>query len=52
MDNIKLGIGREIVEIYQDFENDRYNALTEGLPKIKNYTKLILRESLKTKPKF
>lgn len=42
MDNIKPGIEGEIVEIYQDFENDIYNALTEGLPKIKDYTKLIL----------
>ncbi|MFV8374564.1 GntR family transcriptional regulator [Flavobacterium sp. LB1P62] len=31
-----------IVEIYQDFENDIYNALKEGLPKIAKYDKLIL----------
>lgn len=42
MDNIKLGGGLDIVEIYQDFENDIYNALTEGLPKISKYKKLIL----------
>lgn len=42
MDNIKLGMDGEIVEIYQDFENDIYNALKEGLPKIVKYEKLIL----------
>lgn len=42
MDNIKLGIEGEIVQIYQDFENDIYNALTEGLSKIAAYKKLIL----------
>ena len=42
MDNIKLGMDGEIVEIYQDFENDIYNALKQGLPKIVNYEKLIL----------
>ncbi|MFV5690061.1 GntR family transcriptional regulator [Flavobacterium sp. ZT3R25] len=31
-----------IVEIYQDFENDIYNALKEGLLKIAKYDKLIL----------
>ncbi|WP_281336183.1 GntR family transcriptional regulator [Flavobacterium eburneipallidum] len=42
MDNIKLGMDGEIIEVYQDFENDIYNALTEGLPKIIKYQKLIL----------
>lgn len=42
MDNIKLGMDGEIIEIYQDFENDIYNALTEGLSKIVTYEKLIL----------
>jgi DNA-binding transcriptional regulator YhcF (GntR family) len=42
MDNIKLGMDGQIVEIYQDFENDIYNALREGLSKIANYEKLIL----------
>lgn len=42
LDNNKLGIEGNIVEIYQDFENDIYNALTEGLNKIKKYTKLFL----------
>ena len=42
LDNIKPGLGGEIVEIYQDFENDIYFALKEGLPKIAKYKKLIL----------
>ena len=42
MDNIKLGMDCEIVEVYQDFENDIYNALNEGIAKIKNYNNLIL----------
>lgn len=42
MDNIKLGMDGEIVEVYQDFENDIYNALNEGLDKIAKYNKLIL----------
>jgi DNA-binding transcriptional regulator YhcF (GntR family) len=42
MDNIKLGMEGQIVEIYQDFEDDIYNALKEGLFKITNYEKLIL----------
>lgn len=42
MDNIKLGMDGQIVEIYQDFENDIYNALKEGLSKVANYEKLIL----------
>jgi DNA-binding transcriptional regulator YhcF (GntR family) len=42
MDNIKLGMDGEIVEVYQDFENDIYNALNEGLAKIANYKNLIL----------
>ncbi|MEO9511902.1 MAG: GntR family transcriptional regulator [Flavobacteriaceae bacterium] len=42
MDNNKLKIDGNIVEIYQDFENDIYNALNEGLSKISRYKKLIL----------
>lgn len=43
MDNIKLGLEEsQIVQIYQDFENDIYNALKEGLSKITKYDKLIL----------
>jgi hypothetical protein len=42
MDNIKLGLDGEIIEVYQDFENDIYNALKEGREKISNYSKLVL----------
>lgn len=42
LDNIELNLNGEIVEIYQDFENDIYNALKEGLRKISNYKKVIL----------
>ena len=42
MDNIKLGMEGEIIKIYQDFENDIYNALKEGLSKISKYKRLIL----------
>lgn len=42
MDNNKLEIKGDFIEIYQDFENDIYNALKEGLPKISRYGKLIL----------
>lgn len=42
MDNVKIGIGGDIVEIYQDFENDIYNALSEAFEKIKKYQKIIL----------
>ncbi|RKN78796.1 GntR family transcriptional regulator [Ulvibacterium marinum] len=42
MDNNQLQIDGEFVEIYQDFENDIYNALKEGLAKVSRYNKLIL----------
>lgn len=42
MDNIKIGMEGEIISIYQDFENDIYNALKEGLHKLTKYEKLIL----------
>ncbi|MCK0188979.1 GntR family transcriptional regulator [Arenibacter sp. F20364] len=42
MDNNNLQIEGNIIEIYQDFENDIYNALKEGLSKISKYAKLIL----------
>ncbi|MDO6604409.1 GntR family transcriptional regulator [Arenibacter palladensis] len=42
MDNNKLEIEGDFIEIYQDFENDIYNALKEGLSKISRYGKLIL----------
>lgn len=42
MDNNNLGIEGDFIEIYQDFENDIYNALKEGLTKISRYGKMIL----------
>ncbi|WP_298551268.1 GntR family transcriptional regulator [uncultured Algibacter sp.] len=42
LDNIKPNINSSLVEIYQDFENDIYNALTEGISKIKKYKKIML----------
>ncbi len=41
MDN-KLDLGDGIIQIYQDFENDIYNALSKGIKKITKYKKLIL----------
>lgn len=41
LDN-KLELGDGIVQIYQDFENDIYHALNEGLDKILGYKRLIL----------
>ncbi len=40
MDN-KLELGKGPIQIYQDFENDIYNALNEGLDKILKYKKLL-----------
>ena len=42
MDNNKLGVKGGDIEIYQDFKNDIYNALTQGLAKICRYRKLFL----------
>ncbi|MNQ51621.1 Mannosyl-D-glycerate transport/metabolism system repressor MngR [compost metagenome] len=42
LDNIKLGTGDDVIKIYQDFENDIYNALKEGLSKVTKYKRLIL----------
>lgn len=42
LDNFKPELGGNHVEIYQDFENDIYNALKEGISKIKKYEKIIL----------
>jgi len=38
----QLGFSGDIVKVYQDFEEDIYKALKEGLVKIKKYQKLIL----------
>ena len=37
---LRPGVEGDIIEIYQDFENDIYLALKEGLNKIKKYNKL------------
>ena len=42
LDNLKPEMNGEISEIYQDFENDIYFALKEGIKKIARYKKLIL----------
>lgn len=42
LDNIKSIKDNKIVQIYQDFENDIYTALNEGLEKIRKYKKIIL----------
>lgn len=42
LDDLNLRTDGGIVEIYQDFENDIYNALIEGFHKIANYKKLVL----------
>ena len=42
LDNIKPEMSGALGEVYQDFENDIYGALNEGLPKIKKYQKIIL----------
>lgn len=42
LDNTKPGITGEYGSIYQDFKNDIYHALKEGLPKIRKYEKIIL----------
>ncbi|MDG3581206.1 GntR family transcriptional regulator [Galbibacter pacificus] len=42
MDNNKLQISGTIREIYQDFENDIFDALTKGFEKLKRYKKLFL----------
>ena len=38
----ELGFSENRAKVYQDFENDIYNALKQGLDKIKEYKKLIL----------
>jgi hypothetical protein len=42
MDNNNLTIKGNPIEIFQDFENDIYNALSSGLEQIRKYQKLIL----------
>ncbi len=43
LDNIKKNLDIEnCIEVFQDFENDIYSALNEGLSKIKKYKKIML----------
>jgi DNA-binding LacI/PurR family transcriptional regulator len=42
LDNIKPNIEGSLREIYQDFENDIYDALKSGLSKIEKYKKIML----------
>ncbi len=42
LDNIKPNLDGCLGEIYQDFENDIYDALSEGINRIKKYQKIIL----------
>jgi len=42
LDNIKADIGDNIVKIYQDFENDIYDALKNGISKVSKYEKVFL----------
>ena len=42
LDNSKPIFNGNLNEVYQDFENDIYNALKEGLNKINTYQKIIL----------
>ncbi|TDI70465.1 MAG: GntR family transcriptional regulator [Bacteroidetes bacterium] len=42
LDNLNEKIDGKIVKIYQDYENDIYNALIEGFKKIVKYKKLVL----------
>ena len=44
MDNIKPSLNGALAEIYQDFENDIYFALKEGLTKIKKLRASMLRQ--------
>jgi len=42
LDNKKSKLKGNNIEVYQDFENDIYNALKDGLSKITKYKKIIL----------
>ncbi|GAA4291114.1 GntR family transcriptional regulator [Aestuariibaculum suncheonense] len=42
LDNNDMNIDGDIIEIFQDFENDIFNTLTDGLNEIKNYKRLNL----------
>jgi DNA-binding transcriptional regulator YhcF (GntR family) len=42
LDNIKSIKNKKLVQIYQDFENDIYQALNQGYKKINTYKKIML----------
>jgi DNA-binding transcriptional regulator YhcF (GntR family) len=42
LDNIKLETEGNLIAIYQDFENDIYDALNQGISQIKKYKKIML----------
>lgn len=48
LDNEKTPITDNAITVYEDYENDIYNALTKGLKKIKKYKKVILVYPKKT----
>jgi DNA-binding LacI/PurR family transcriptional regulator len=48
MDNYLPELNRDIAAVYQDFKTDIYDALKEGLDRIKRYKKLILVYPRKT----
>jgi DNA-binding transcriptional regulator YhcF (GntR family) len=42
LDNVKKHLNDNILQIYQDFENDIYEALNKGIERIKEYKNIIL----------
>ena len=42
LDNSKIDVAGDFGAVYQDFKEDIYEALQEGLEKLKNYDKLVL----------
>lgn len=48
LDNLKEGMVRGDIEVFQDFDNDIYEALNEAYPKMKPYNNLILFYPTKT----
>jgi DNA-binding transcriptional regulator YhcF (GntR family) len=48
LDNYSPALKNKVASVYQDFKMDIYNALTEGLAKIRHFNKLILVYPTKT----
>lgn len=48
LDNLKEGMQRGVIEVFQDFDTDIYMALNEAYPKMKAYQNLILFYPTKT----